>query len=84
MFIIYQALENEIQSHESQLLEVVKVGEDLINSNHFGADRIQERVSSTHSMWEHLIGLSKQRRKRLEDAVDYHQVIKFFFSLVAI
>jgi len=60
------------------LLEVVKVGEDLINSNHFGADRIQERVSSTHSMWEHLISLTKQRRKRLEDAVDYHQVIQLF------
>lgn len=53
----------------------MKVGEDLISSNHFGADRIQERVSSTHSMWEHLITLTKQRRKRLEDAVDYHQVI---------
>ncbi|XP_050537659.1 spectrin beta chain isoform X3 [Daktulosphaira vitifoliae] len=69
----HKALENEIQSHEGQLLDVVKVGEDLINSNHFGADRIQERVSTTHLMWDHLITLAKQRRKRLEDAVDYHQ-----------
>jgi len=78
----FQALENEIQSHEPQLLNVTAVGEELVKQGHFGAKSIQDRLDSTLGMWQHLLDLTAYRRKRLEEAVDFHQVIyncsKFF------
>ncbi|XP_023703245.1 spectrin beta chain isoform X6 [Cryptotermes secundus] len=69
----HKALENEIGSHESQLMSVVAVGDDLVHRQHFGADRIQERLQEILGMWQHLIDAAAYRRKRLEEAVDFHQ-----------
>jgi spectrin beta len=74
IFCSLQALENEIGSHESQLMSVVAVGDDLVQRQHFGADRIQERLQEILGMWQHLIDAAAYRRKRLEEAVDFHQV----------
>jgi spectrin beta len=70
----HKALENEMASHESQLHSVVSVGHDLVSQGHFGADRIQQRLDETMAMWTHLSELVAKRRKRLEEAVDFHQV----------
>jgi spectrin beta len=69
-----QALENEISSHETQLLNVMEVGDELVRQGHFGADRIQDRLTEIRDMWQNLLALSAARRKRLEEAVDFHQV----------
>jgi len=69
-----QALENEIASHEPQLMSVVAVGDDLVQRRHFGADRIQDRLQEILGMWQHLIDAAAYRRKRLEEAVDFHHV----------
>ncbi|XP_059484523.1 spectrin beta chain isoform X2 [Neocloeon triangulifer] len=69
----HKALENEITSHEGQLVAVVKMGDELINQGHFGADRIQGRLNEIQEMWQHLVQLSAFRRKRLEEAVEFHQ-----------
>ncbi|CAH1390274.1 unnamed protein product [Nezara viridula] len=69
----HKALENEISSHEPQLASVVAVGEDLVSQGHFGAERIQNRLDETLGMWKHLEELVAYRRKRLEEAVDFHQ-----------
>uniref|UniRef100_A0A0K8SEL8 Spectrin beta chain n=2 Tax=Lygus hesperus TaxID=30085 RepID=A0A0K8SEL8_LYGHE len=69
----HKALENEIQLHEPQLASVVAVGEDLVRQGHFGAERIQSRLDDTLEMWRHLQELVAYRRKRLEEAVDFHQ-----------
>ena len=70
----HKALENEIGSHEPQLMSVVQVGEELVKQNHFGAKRIQDRLEEILGMWHHLLDLAAFRRKRLEEAVDFHQV----------
>lgn len=57
-------------------MSVVGVGEELVGRQHFGAARVSERLSEIMDMWNHLIDLSAYRRKRLEEAVDFHQVIK--------
>lgn len=67
-------MENEIQSHEPQLKSVTSVGEELVNQGHFGAKSIQNRLDDTLNMWQHLLDLTSYRRKRLEEAVDFHQV----------
>ncbi|XP_042895897.1 spectrin beta chain [Parasteatoda tepidariorum] len=68
-----KAMEDEIASHEQQLQDVIQVGEDLITANHFGSDRIGDRIGEVNSMWDHLKELLAQRKQRLYDAVDYHQ-----------
>ncbi|KAG5309825.1 SPTCB protein, partial [Acromyrmex insinuator] len=70
----HKALENEIQSHEPQLMSVAAVGDELVRQQHFGSDRIQERLQEILAMWNHLLDLAAFRRKRLVEAVDYHQL----------
>ncbi|XP_017882681.1 spectrin beta chain isoform X5 [Ceratina calcarata] len=70
----HKALENEIQSHEPQLMSVAAAGDELVRQKHFGSDRIQERLREILGMWNHLLDLAAFRRKRLEEAVDYHQL----------
>lgn len=55
-------------------MSVISVGEDLVNQQHFGAKSIQNRLDETLGMWKHLLDLTAYRRKRLEEAVDFHQV----------
>lgn len=52
------------------------MGEDLVKQGHFGAERIQSRLNDTLDSWKHLQELVAFRRKRLEEAVDFHQVAK--------
>ncbi|XP_071055816.1 spectrin beta chain isoform X5 [Onthophagus taurus] len=70
----HKALENEIQAHEPQLQAVLNVGEELVTSGHFGSDKIQQRLQEASEAWRHLLELTAYRRKRLEEAVDYHQL----------
>ncbi|CAH0560832.1 unnamed protein product [Brassicogethes aeneus] len=70
----HKILENEISAHEPQLEEATNVGEELIKSGHFGAEKIRERLSEIQGAWKHLLDLAAQRRQRLEEAVDYHQL----------
>ncbi|KAL0280603.1 UNVERIFIED_CONTAM: hypothetical protein PYX00_001846 [Menopon gallinae] len=69
----HKALENEIASHEPQLMSVVSTGEELVDRDHFGAKRVKDRLQEILGMWQHLLDLAALRRKRLEEAVDYHQ-----------
>lgn len=70
----HKILENELAAHESQLDAALNVGEELINGGHFGAEKIQERLNELRDAWKHLLDLAAYRRKRLEEAVDYHQL----------
>lgn len=78
-------MEDEIVSHEQQLQDVIQIGEDLIAANHFGSDRIRDRITEVNSMWEHLKELQSMRKQRLYDAVDYHQVqlLHLFYTVIS-
>nr|CAD7595507.1 unnamed protein product [Timema genevievae] len=69
----HKALESEMASHEPQLMAVVDVGEELVRRQHFGADRIRDRLQEILGMWDQLLKVAALRRKRLEEAVDFHQ-----------
>ncbi|KAJ8895024.1 hypothetical protein PR048_000333 [Dryococelus australis] len=69
----HKALENEMSSHEPQLMAVVAVGEELVRRQHFGADRIRDRLQEILGMWDQLLKVAALRRQRLEEAVDFHQ-----------
>lgn len=63
-------------------MSVVSVGEELVKKEHFGASSIQSRLDEILGMWQHLLDLAAFRRKRLEEAVDFHQVNCFTSNLL--
>ena len=67
-------METEINSHEPQLMSVVSVGQDLIDEQQFGAEKVQGRLQEIMGLWQNLKDLTDYRKKRLAEAVDYHQV----------
>ncbi len=64
-----------MNSHEPQLMSVVTVGQDLIDEQQFGAEKVQGRLEEIMNLWQNLKDLSDYRKRRLTEAVDYHQVI---------
>ncbi|XP_054154264.1 spectrin beta chain-like isoform X2 [Oppia nitens] len=68
-----RALEDELAAHEQQLMSVVRVGEDLINAGHFGAEHIQQRIQEILTIWDNLKELQALRTMRLTEAIDFHQ-----------
>ncbi|OQV17845.1 Spectrin beta chain [Hypsibius exemplaris] len=66
-------VEDDLNARKAHLLDVIKSGEDLVSDGHFGAEQIQARISDVNDRWEHLMELSAYRKKRLLEAVDYHQ-----------
>ncbi|CAG2100104.1 unnamed protein product [Medioppia subpectinata] len=68
-----RALEDELAAHEQQLMAVVRVGDDLINAGHFGAENIEQRIHEIMSVWDNLKELQALRTMRLTEAIDFHQ-----------
>ena len=68
-----KALADELAAHEPQLLDDLRIGEDLIQAGHFGAEKIQKRVHEVQSNWDRLKQLQAARAARLAQAIDYHQ-----------
>jgi len=53
----------------------MSVGQDLIDQGHFGADKVQERLDEVNSKWDTLTDLMDSRKRRLTEAVDFHQFL---------
>ena len=69
----HKTLETEITGHESALQVSISGGDELIQQGHFGSEKIQERIQEVTEMWNSLIQLMDERKRRLTDAVDFHQ-----------
>ena len=59
--------------HESALQVSISGRDELIQQGHFGSEKIHDRIQDVTDMGIHLIGLMDDRKKRLTDAVDFHQ-----------
>jgi spectrin beta len=68
-----KALEDELAAHETQLLDDLRIGEDLIQAGHYAAPHIQQRVDDVNASWDRLKELQAMRTMRLTQATDYHQ-----------
>ena len=68
-------MEDEMTARHSHLQSVLEVGNDLITAGNFGADKIQSRTDEINQQWESLIDLAAFRKKRLNEAVDFYQVL---------
>ncbi|PIO35783.1 hypothetical protein AB205_0116690, partial [Aquarana catesbeiana] len=69
----HKAFEDELKGLESILQEVIKDGETLIASKHYGAPKIQERIENIKDDWAQLKELSAFRWKVLHDTENFFQ-----------
>ena len=67
-------MEDEISGRHAQLESNIRVGEDLIAEEHFGAPKIRDRITNVQEMWQRLKDLADQRKARLLEATDLYQV----------
>ena len=70
----HKALEQEILAHEKTLQQSMSPGRMLIEQGIWGAEKIQARLDEVQSNWGRLIEMMNNRKRRLTEAVDYHQV----------
>ena len=71
---LFQALENELANHQFRIDTVLASGQDLIDSNHYASDEIEERCEELNESWALLMGASAERKQRLSDALESQKV----------
>ena len=71
---MFQALENELANHQFRIDTVLASGQDLIDSNHYASDEIEERCEELSESWALLMEASDERKQRLGDALESQKV----------
>uniref|UniRef100_A0A8C5M7R5 Spectrin beta chain n=1 Tax=Leptobrachium leishanense TaxID=445787 RepID=A0A8C5M7R5_9ANUR len=69
----HKAFEDEMSGRSGHLLQTIKEGEEMIAEDHFGSEKIRERIDDIQQQWAHLAQLSSIRKKRLEETSSFHQ-----------
>uniref|UniRef100_A0A671WKR0 Spectrin beta chain n=1 Tax=Sparus aurata TaxID=8175 RepID=A0A671WKR0_SPAAU len=69
----HKAFEDEMSGRAGHLQQTIKQGDELVANNHFGADKIKERIQDIQEQWAALERLSAVRKARLQEACNQHQ-----------
>ncbi|XP_061481708.1 spectrin beta chain, non-erythrocytic 1 isoform X1 [Rhineura floridana] len=69
----HKAFEDEMSGRSSHFQQAIREGEDMIAEDHFGSEKIRERITDIQNQWANLEQLSAIRKKRLEEASLLHQ-----------
>ncbi|NXC16894.1 SPTB2 protein, partial [Corythaeola cristata] len=69
----HKAFEDEMSGRSGHFQQAIKEGEDMIAEEHFGSEKIRERIKDIREQWANLEQLSAIRKKRLEEASLLHQ-----------
>jgi len=69
----HRALEDEMSGRAGHLKHSVAEGQVMVQTDHFAAARIQERIDDLQAQWAALEQLAALRRRRLEEALALHQ-----------
>ncbi|XP_031806338.1 spectrin beta chain, non-erythrocytic 1 isoform X4 [Sarcophilus harrisii] len=69
----HKAFEDEMSGRSGHFEQAIKEGEDMITEEHFGSEKIRERIIYIREQWANLEQLSAIRKKRLEEASLLHQ-----------
>ncbi|XP_036903810.1 spectrin beta chain, non-erythrocytic 1 isoform X3 [Sturnira hondurensis] len=69
----HRAFEDEMSGRSGHFEQAIKEGEDMIAEEHFGSEKIRERIVYIREQWANLEQLSAIRKKRLEEALLLHQ-----------
>ncbi|XP_033991859.1 spectrin beta chain, non-erythrocytic 1 isoform X1 [Trematomus bernacchii] len=69
----HKAFEDEMSGRAAHLQQTIRGGEELVANDHFGADKIKERIQDIQEQWAALERLSAVRKARLQEACNQHQ-----------
>lgn len=69
----HKAFEDEMSGRAAHLQQTIKQGEELVANDHFGTDKIKERIKDIQEQWAALECLSAVRKARLQEACNQHQ-----------
>ncbi|NWH75832.1 SPTB2 protein, partial [Piaya cayana] len=69
----HKAFEDEMSGRSGHFQQAIKEGEEMIAEEHFGSEKIRERIKDIREQWANLEQLSAIRKKRLEEASLLHQ-----------
>ncbi|XP_066553312.1 spectrin beta chain, non-erythrocytic 1 isoform X1 [Amia ocellicauda] len=69
----HKAFEDEMSGRSGHLQQTIREGEEMVSNDHFGSDKIRERISDIQEQWANLERLSAVRKQRLEEACSLHQ-----------
>ncbi|XP_065257307.1 spectrin beta chain, non-erythrocytic 1 isoform X1 [Emys orbicularis] len=69
----HKAFEDEMSGRSGNFQQAIKEGEGMIAEEHFGSEKIRERIKDMREQWANLEELSAIRKKRLEEASLLHQ-----------
>ncbi|XP_021031755.1 spectrin beta chain, non-erythrocytic 1 isoform X3 [Mus caroli] len=69
----HRAFEDEMSGRSGHFEQAIKEGEDMIAEEHFGSEKIRERIIYIREQWANLEQLSAIRKQRLEEASLLHQ-----------
>ncbi|XP_039594856.1 spectrin beta chain, non-erythrocytic 1 isoform X2 [Polypterus senegalus] len=69
----HKAFEDEMSGRCGHMQQTIKEGEEMVAEDHFGSDKIKDRIKDIQEQWANLEQLSAFRKKRLEEAYNLHQ-----------
>ncbi|XP_032408312.1 spectrin beta chain, non-erythrocytic 1-like isoform X1 [Xiphophorus hellerii] len=69
----HKAFEDEMSGRAAHLQQTIRQGQQLVDDNHFGAEKIKERIQDIQDQWAALERLSAVRKTRLQEACNLHQ-----------
>uniref|UniRef100_A0A8B9GK19 Spectrin beta chain n=1 Tax=Amazona collaria TaxID=241587 RepID=A0A8B9GK19_9PSIT len=69
----HKAFEDEMSGRSGHFQQAIKEGEDMIAVEHFGSEKVRERIKDIREQWANLEQLSAIRKKHLEEASLLHQ-----------
>lgn len=71
----HKALEKECQVHRDVLKQRFEDGDNLINENNLGADKIRQCIDEMNQLWDQLVDLTTLRKQRLIESQESFQLM---------
>ncbi|KAJ1156330.1 hypothetical protein NDU88_009054 [Pleurodeles waltl] len=69
----HNAFEDEMSGRSGNFRQTIREGEEMIKEDHFGSEKIRERINDIEEQWASLEQLSAIRKKHLKEAASLHQ-----------
>ncbi|CAD5229447.1 unnamed protein product [Bursaphelenchus okinawaensis] len=69
----HDTFDTDLETHQKRIDDIAVLGKDLINQKNHHAPEIEQRVQQLRRDLEHVRGLAKERRQRLQDNSAYLQ-----------
>ncbi|XP_075993412.1 spectrin beta chain, non-erythrocytic 1-like isoform X2 [Genypterus blacodes] len=69
----HKAFEDEMSGRAAHLQQTIRQGDQLVADQHFGSDKIKERIQDIQEQWAALERLSAVRKERLQEACNLQQ-----------